>query len=290
MHIEAVCPYCQTTVRVNPELRGQQLRCVNSSCRRVFTVEEKAPAPQPANQRRSARIDRGPLPGEGAGQQSGSVGDLVPILPTEPVVPEPVREEAPTPSSNHVEDLVPLVEAEFADAGEPEVVAEFADTDGAPPAPEAPEAAPSWREPPPVRRGQPGAAPTHAFGGRPSVEEAPAEAPDGPVEMAPGTWEAPPVRHPDALEEAPAEGAHGEPYHYDEPAHPRRRRRWSCVAALLLVLLVPAGLGVGGYFVYTVYLHNEADMAAKADAEYKEGKFRAAADSFQGLVTGFPSS
>jgi outer membrane protein assembly factor BamB len=302
VHIEAVCPFCQTTVRVNPELRGQQLRCVNSSCRRVFTVEDKAAA-QPAARRPSARIDRGPLPGEGRPQQSGSVGDLVPILPTEPAAPEPV-EEAPAPPSNHVEDLVPLVEAEFAEPDEPEVVAEFAEPDAPQPeplpydvpAPDAPAPAPTWREPPPVRRGQPAAPPSRRRDGRPPVEEAPAEAPNGPVEMAPGTWEAPPVRHPGALEGeaagalAEGEHAHEPPYHHEEPIHPRRRRRWSCVAALLLFLLVPSALGVGGYLVYINVLHNEEKMAAEADAEYKEGKFRGAADRFQGLATTFPSS
>lgn len=288
MHIEAVCPYCQTTVRVNPELRGQQLRCVNSGCRRVFTVQDKA-APAPAARRPTARIDRGPLPGEGPAQQSGSVGDLVPILPTEPA------EAPPTPSSNNVEDLVPLVEAEFADPDQPEVVAEFVEPDQPPeplpydvPAPDAPVSAPSWREPPPVRRGQP--APPRTRGARPPVEEAPA----GPVEMAPGTWEAPPVRHPDALEGetgALAEGEHAhEPYH-DEAAHPRRRRRrLSCAVALLLPLFVLGVLGGVGWYVWTQVLRNETKMAAKADAEYAEGKFRGAADRYQGLVTTFPSS
>jgi outer membrane protein assembly factor BamB len=302
VHIEAVCPFCQTTVRVSPELRGQQLRCVNPACRRVFTVQEKAAAAPAARRRPSARIDRGPLPAEGpAQQQSGLVGDLVPILPTEPAAPEP-----PAPSSDHVEDLLPLVEAEFADE-EPEVVAEFAEPDAPEvvaefaepeparpeplpydvPPPEAPGPAPAWREPPPVR----------TRGAAPAAEAAPApEAPaDGPVEMAPGTWEPPPVRHPGALEAetvgALAEGAHaGEaPYHPDEPIHPRRRR-WPWVVAPLLLLFAVAVLGGGGYLVYTRVLHNEAEMAGKADAEYNDGKFRLAADDFQALATNFPSS
>jgi hypothetical protein len=311
VHIEAVCPFCQTTVRVSPELRGQQLRCVNSGCRRVFTVQEKA-APAPPSGRRSARIDLGPPPGAGASQQqSGSVGDLVPILPTEPALPEPPVEEH-TPSSNHVEDVLPLVEAEFAEE-QPEVVAEFADPEEPPavaefdgagqprpepeplpydvPPPDAPAPAPSWMEPPPVRRGQP-APPVRTRGARPAAEPAPpVEAPNGPVEMAPGTWEAPPVRHPGALEaEAPA-GEHApEPSYHDEPIRPRRRRRWSCAVALLLPLFVAGLLGGGGYLVYTQVLHNEADMAKQADAEYAAGKFRGAADRYQALAAGFPNS
>jgi outer membrane protein assembly factor BamB len=57
-----------------------------------------------------------------------------------------------------------------------------------------------------------------------------------------------------------------------------------------LPLIVLGGLGVAGLAVYRIWLHNEEEMAKEADAEYAAGKFRGAADRYQGLVTGFPSS
>src|SRR5262249_37188818 len=72
VHITAVCPLCRTSYQLQPSLRGQAIRCPNNLCRHVFVVTGDPPP---------TRAD--------TGQQSGSVGDVVPIAPAQ------IAKEAP---------------------------------------------------------------------------------------------------------------------------------------------------------------------------------------------------
>src|SRR5947207_5337000 len=92
--ITAVCPGCKTSYQVQDSLRGKPMRCPQPTCRTVFVVDD--PAARPASQ---------PAPG----QQTGSVGEVIPLLPVEDAPPAPPR-EAP-----HVGDLLELLPAEAAD-------------------------------------------------------------------------------------------------------------------------------------------------------------------------------
>src|SRR4051794_38132738 len=124
--ISTVCPRCQTIYQVQDELRGKAIRCPVPTCQHIFLVTETSPtaAPPPAP---------APVPVTPPPQQSGSVGEMVPLLPTDtdsgPLVPllsaEPIEEE-------------PLL-LEGAEQQEEQLRQ---------PAP----GATNWHEPPPVRR------------------------------------------------------------------------------------------------------------------------------------------
>jgi len=96
--ITAYCPSCRTAWRLKPELVGQKMRCPNPACREIFVVQDGgSPAPAsgasapesdddlsvPLDVKTRVVVD-GPNRDEG-NQYSGSVGDILPILPAEPV-------------------------------------------------------------------------------------------------------------------------------------------------------------------------------------------------------------
>src|SRR3954452_15371837 len=97
VHINVLCPHCHSRYRLDESMRGVQMRCPNSGCRAVFEVREEpgaAPASEPdagppeddnASEAETARQERARQgsrtdPPEGGGYQTGSIGDLVPIL------------------------------------------------------------------------------------------------------------------------------------------------------------------------------------------------------------------
>ena len=263
MHITAVCPACENAYKVQPSLRGQPMRCPNPDCRTVFTVppEEAPAAPKAAP----------PRPQSPNGPRSGSVGDIVPLLPA--------QTDTPTPGSLHVTDVIPLVQAEAVETP-------------------AAKATPSWQQPPPVRRPANPTAPS----ARPTPTPTPAPAPvakDGPREMPPGKWEPPPVRRgqPAAPPETPVEHAPeeahaeapSEPITPDEPiAHPPGRRVGWIVAALAgAVVLV---LGGGAALLWWIMVGREAVMAQEAADTYKQTQFDTAAAKYKDLWDQFPTS
>ncbi|HJT75768.1 MAG TPA: hypothetical protein VJ739_01065, partial [Gemmataceae bacterium] len=69
MQITVVCPSCETPWHIDASFRGVRMRCPNAHCRAIFE----------ANEQRSRSNPPPALP-----QQTGSVGDMVPILPAEP--------------------------------------------------------------------------------------------------------------------------------------------------------------------------------------------------------------
>jgi outer membrane protein assembly factor BamB len=254
-------------------LRGQAIRCPNTLCRNVFTVGEAGPAPAAPG---GPPAPAAPSPPNG--QLSGSVGDLVPILPAEEVI-EPTESAPPGRTSERGGDQVPLVEAEVVDAEVMDVVVE------------APQEAPSWHQPPPVRR-----APAAA---RPAAPSAPARppqhetVPDQPRDLAAATWE-PPVRRPRYRAEEAAAPALEHPApepapHVEEPVAPRRRRR-ARLAAVAVILLAAAVLAGAGWFFWTAFRQTEAELAGKADEAYQAGQFGSAAEQYQLLADKFLGS
>src|SRR6266540_5474574 len=137
VHITAVCPRCQNRYHLNPALRGQKIQCPNANCREVFEVQDA----DTAFDRNEVVIVSGKI------SKSGSVSDLVPMLPAEEAAGQTPPPPAPAPEKprqpNHVADFLPLVPAEPADTPQPptETGPNFA----------------SWHEAPPVRgqEGQP---------------------------------------------------------------------------------------------------------------------------------------
>jgi outer membrane protein assembly factor BamB len=292
VHITAVCPACRNTYQVEESLRGQTIRCPNTQCRKTFRVNgNDTPPAAPSRGPRSE-----PPPSK---QQSGSVGDLVPILPTESL---PIPEELPTPPAGKVGDTVPLIEAEAA----------------------SPADVPDWLKPPPVRRQMPddsepktplplretppkthvprkrkpvepntmtpGTAAPVADSHAPTVLERERASSEDGASSAP-TWEPPPVRRPvDAngengvQDESPAV----EPPTYDEPAAlPNRMARRMVLA---LVVGVVAVLGFGGYYLGQILFVTETKLREKAYGYYAERKFPSAAATFGQLHDKFPES
>lgn len=288
MLITAVCPVCETRYQVQAALRGQAMRCPNPKCRIVFTVLDEGDGGSP---RRG--IPRGPSdPPPKTAIRAGKVGDIVPILPAESAGPQPV------------EDVL--------DVAEPAVEA------------------PSWKQPPPVRRPgsqpplpvaapperritpvkpppepevipEPEVVPEVEVVPEPVVEPEPAApvgevvpadeapaAPDQPVELPPGAWEPPPVRR------GPATPEPDTSEHHDEPApvvvRAPARGRWTARAIVAASVLLVAGLGVGGYFVWQATRQTEESLAGEARAAYDEGRFANAADKFKQLQELFPNS
>jgi outer membrane protein assembly factor BamB len=299
-------------------LLGKAIRCPNSSCRLEFAVGMTPPAdppPQPLQVNNS-----GPGRGPG-GQWSGSVDDLLEVVPAEPTEATPPT--LPT-GSMHVSDFLPVVEAESA----------------APPPRKPVEA--SWDQPPPVRgpqsrpappqqpsrktsprngQGQknvatkPTQAPTPA--GRPTkvespdtllqypgepparlepVQEAlpPVEENSGPVELPPGSWEAtaPPVRQ--GAEEQIAQGIpeSGEGLSPEVAAQletARKRRRSRLLIGLIGVLVV-AVVGVGAWVIWGAVVQTEAKRAEIAYKEFTDGRYSEASEDFGDLRKRFANT
>jgi outer membrane protein assembly factor BamB len=159
VHVTAVCPFCQVSYQVQPTLRGQPIRCPNGACRKVFVVG--ADLPEQGGVADSAARAASQAPANGS--RSGSVGELVPILPAS-AAPAPAPEP---PGSKHVGEMVPLVPAEPAVPPPPAEAPSWAlappplrrgATPPEPPPPPAPAAppAPSWQDAPPPVRGPQG--------------------------------------------------------------------------------------------------------------------------------------
>src|SRR5688500_4529064 len=104
--IDVQCPHCESRFRLQADLLGKQVRC--PACREVYTVAEVAAPPEPLSpesvsssppesKRGGSRAD---LPE--SGYQTGTVGDLVPILSAEaesevtPVRVDPADRQPPT--------------------------------------------------------------------------------------------------------------------------------------------------------------------------------------------------
>jgi hypothetical protein len=291
--ISTYCPNCNTAYQVQEELRGKPIRCQEVTCRHVFLVSEAA-APKPPSSL--------PPPGSmNPAQQTGNVGDLVPLLPSASnvldLVPLAPAEPA-NPESVYLE-VVPEEEAQLLEiAADESGLLEVVPEQQSPAPPVAPVGQVSdWRDAPPVRREAP-----------PEQQPSPAEPPSLElVTTESGAWPAPPVRRPPAekkpsrsrrsrgssdqlevMEEETAAEESTSPEPYDLP--PRRRGHlagWVILGGSVLVMMF---LAAGGYLVYLHIAQAEQRLARQADEEYDNSAFGAAASHYEDLASRFKDS
>jgi hypothetical protein len=255
--INVVCPRCGINYHVQEALRGKPMRCQNAMCGNVFVIADAAPKP--------LRPD----------QELGHVGDLIPLLPSQP--------ETPAPAAAHVSDVLEMLPARTA-------------VDSA------------WFDPPPVRRDVPEVAPvpepTPPKKSKPKTQT-PKEKPtaNGPRVVEAGGWDAPPVRRdkeaeepvpilseaePEVQAEPEVHPAHDGTPEEDEAHKPRGKwARWAIVSFIAAVVLV---LGGGGVALVLVLGEGEKTLAKKADGHYDNGLFREARDTYAKLAAKFPAS
>src|SRR5579884_1125963 len=259
------------------------MRCPNPDCRRVFVVAESGNGPAAP-----------PEPPPAVRQMTGSVGDLVPMLPAESAAP------AAPPAEESWQDAPP-VRGAAAPPGEP---------------PAAPASPPRRHPPPSVRKTAPAAAkPAPDLTPRPpsppgkEEQDGPAppplagegvggrgpEPPPGPEELPPGAWDAPPVRKPgDTSTAVPAPSAPAEkPATATRPAAtggPPAASRWAKRVVLVLAVVAVVGLGVGIYALVNAARNSEERLAGDARADYKNGLYGQAADLSRRVQERFPDS
>lgn len=290
MHINVRCPQCDAEYQLKPEMRGQRMRCTNSVCRTIIDVDACEQSPRPVSSGgsgpRLAPVEMPP-----AQHWSGSVGDLIPILPAESVQ-DPLPELPPAASVQEKE-------------------APVQDT-------------PSWREPPPVRRHQADAAPParqeplpepkppapkKAESLRPTPPDAvkPAKKPAtervrslpktppptppaaGPAEVPAGTWEPPPVRRaaddanpvPAIPTAAPSVAAS------DDPVAPRRKGR-----QILLGAVAVSACAVAAVIVLLIVFRpkTEQELFDQAEQFFTAKKYDDAQRKYAQLAKDFPDS
>jgi outer membrane protein assembly factor BamB len=296
VHITALCPFCRTGYQVQAMLRGQMVRCPNAACRKIFPVPMDVP-PSPA----SAAPPRPSAPPDN-GQRSGSVADMVPMLPSETATP---ARETPE-SSKHVSEMLPLAPSQPAAESRPaegdwwQAAPPVRDTSSKPVAPP-PKSTPSpppadttwWRDaPPPVRQAASPAAkettPRLLPVARPPAETQPMPAvppqADAPRELPPGVWEPPPVRRgTDAKENITETPASTVP-----PPRLGKRRAWVVIASLFFLTF--GILGSVGAWVWIKFHASEEARLADARADYEKGAYGSAAEKYRILGQKFPDS
>ena len=275
MHITAECPRCHTRYQLDPTLRGQKMRCPQAQCRQVFEVTDSDTA-----------FNRGEVViASGKINQTGSVSDLVPLLPAEQAAEEakapppapkpPVGEPARGPS--HVADFLPLVQAEAA---------------AAPPARQEPppvrdRGTASPRVPPPQEADWRSALP----GSTPPAKQVP-PVPDGggkgPVELPPGAWEAPPVRRGRDGQGGTAAAA-GD---HEAEAEAARKAKGRHATRLMVGIVAGAVVILGGAGLYAWYAISQGEdhQYARAMKDYDADGFVPAAERFRKLAAKFPES
>lgn len=245
MQITVTCPHCEERFHVDADLRGKRMRCPQPLCRAIFEVPRETEKPPPT--------------APSAGVITGSVTDLIPLLPADFAEPvkarEPVAKKAPRPASQE-----PVVR-------KPSVTPA--------PAPEAPSDFPD---------DFPGD--DDVLGGDPAVVE-------GPQEIGPGTWEAPPIR---GMAEEPAPvttmvaSPPAEPVRVEAPAAGHgARRRAMLVFGVIAVLGIGAGT-VGWQMVENVRAGSEADRFKQVQELYDKHEFAEANVALNKLMKDFPDS
>jgi outer membrane protein assembly factor BamB len=287
VHITVHCPGCFRRYQLDPQMEGRQLQCPNPVCRTIFEVHATPEVKEES------------------------------IYPLEPVPPD-TRDATVPPAgkvswTGSVGDLVPILEAaEVVDVSQPVAPADALDI----PEVEAPREAPSWQQPPPVRKPRtpdpnperllqpPSPAPVQP----PTVEAEPTTPkppprkkapktmhalPEGPLDPPTESWEPPPVRRSPEMETAheseppvwlpAALGTEGD----DVQAGARRRSLW------LIAVLSSVVVGLVGVAIFLVwsFLHkSEEDLFAQTRRDYGEARFASAAKIFGQLVKEFPTS
>ena len=311
MRIAVCCPRCHSRYELDPGLRGQIIRCPNQVCRAAFQVQEDngeavggSPEVTPHVPNRAGQI-QAEEDASAAQHQSGSVGEIVPILGAEEAESASPTEEHGAPagqaSGGDVENLFPLLPTEPAAPPEapswhqPPPVRNRPAVPADVPEPVAPPPEPRWQDaPPPVRKPDTGAAAPPAPQRplprtQPSVDAGSGtpQAPPSP----PGMSTPPPVRRPAgsgtsrpaAAEEAPpapAADLHGVPT--------TRRHAWRFIVVLLLV--VGGVFGGVAWWVATSLTRSEDERYRRAQDEFGNTRYAEAARSFADLARDFPQS
>lgn len=295
MLIAAVCPRCRTTYHVQDNLRGKAMRCQVTTCRHIFLIDD-APLPAPP-----APAPPAPLPERP--QQTGVVGELVPLVPVEDGAP--LIEPAPPPRS-HVSDVLELLPAEPAEPAptplEPvEPLPMVQPWEDGPPPPRRPtSAAPEKAPAPRAEEKPPKSSPRLA---KPPVAKEPQ-----PRVIEAGDWSAPPVRRgpndaappegaksaqirpavePSPVEPVPAEHADHAPA--DDYVH-QPHTRWAKWVIIPLVLVAAGSLGYGAFIVWKVWQQTEEKMAKEADTFFADRQFRSAEERYGQLLERYPES
>jgi outer membrane protein assembly factor BamB len=323
VHITVVCPSCQTRYQIDPAYRGVRMRCPNANCRTVFDAQEvvEAPPPPAAPRSRSA-------PPSGGKAQTGTVGDMVPILPAETVgraAPPPLAAE-PLPQTHVLNDQPQAPTRDHASWRQPPPVrqpdgAGSASRQPAPAAP-APTDPSDWHTAPPPPR-QPGQATVPPAAGRqptpPSRQPAAPPPPRSPRQPPRTRAEEPlqalpaedDIRAEDQLEAVPAEPSwhQAPPVRRGGDTYTGLRAGETMVAPALQAeraararghfsLILSAGILAGVVLIVAVgalatwlYLRGAEDrLAQQARQEYAEGRYPEAATHYQQLLDKFPES
>jgi outer membrane protein assembly factor BamB/TolA-binding protein len=269
VHIITVCPFCETQLKVERSLLGRQMRCPIASCRQVFEVREaQAPAPPP-----EPVIEGVPLPPAPEKQKTGQVGDMVPVVSAEAVPsppPPPDWRTAPPPQR----------------AGAPSETETKVET---PPTRRAQTPPPAREQPTPPPRKRRKSADEHRSRTADRSAEERRETTEVPVELPPGTWDAPPVRgggtgtatrgrSRTALEMEAAE----------KRAQAKKHR--AKVAMLAITGAVLFVLFFGGGLVMLYLQGREARDYDAAKQLYGEGQFAKAEDAFRKLADKYADS
>lgn len=255
MQILVTCPHCQSSYQLDPSMRGKRMRCPNSICRATFEVdvpEEKNGAPPAAPMDCLAKPPT-PL------QQSGIVGELVPVLPA-------TAEETP-PTPHPLETL--KVEPDRKPSSAPWALE----------AASAPVFVPGDIDFP---------------GDVPVAGAPPPQIVAGPRELGPGKWELPPLRGEATIRAGPravaVEAAAASSVGAVKPKRPSKAGR----GALLLVLLITVvlgGLAGGAYLlIRSGQETQETDRFQKAMELYDSRDFAESALAFRQLLADYPAS
>jgi outer membrane protein assembly factor BamB len=250
MLIAAVCPRCESIFKVDEGLRGKRMRCPNPLCKAVFEVQAEGEQPAAA----VPKIAEPAPPEKSPSTVTGSVMDMLPVLPAELAEPAPPALEKPAESKRKDKPAAPSTAPKKAP---PQVV------------PEPSRATPAWQNlPPPVRSTvatiSPQAPPVDFPDDFPDDDVAGSEAAvaNGMLDARPSIAEAPPPR-----------------------ARPSRRRPLLAIAAMLILL---AGtLGVGWWVVEGARAGSEADRFNRAQELYEQQDYAEAHAVFNKLVRDF---
>jgi hypothetical protein len=247
MHIKTLCPMCGSTYQVDPGLKGKRMRCPNAICRHIFEVHDVAEPVAPVVPLPAAPTPV-PIP---VPPRSGSVGDVVPILPAEIAAlekPAPPRRKPPVPPTPALEPAPPEVATPM--VAQQAVLDEF--FAGAAPILASPSNDPAFMAmdtAPPVRQ--------------PGMETL--------------------LPHADGVAFAPLDGV------AEAPPDTGPRRTWRRSAVLLLALLAVT-IGTTWWLFTGAGPSDEVPRFERALKDYKERNFSEAASRFRGLVLDFQES
>ncbi|GIW83010.1 MAG: hypothetical protein KatS3mg105_4817 [Gemmatales bacterium] len=293
MEIDVRCPHCETEYHLDPSLIGQRIRCPNSHCRAVFEV-------RPSNEGAAAEQSGTPLNQDApADSTSGTVGEIVPLLPAqpanEPPSERPKRESVPADDDLRQAPLppVPMVGQTSQAKAVPEWVS-------APPPVRQPKQT-GDKAPQPSAKVQPkqqASAPSPTVDDRgPIRPEHSWQAAPPPVRQQPAAsaftpastpfeggfpWEQPAAQTKDRVSDGDSD------HHVEQPAGSRGRRARQVTVALIAVLAI--GIGTIAWTALGIVEGEEHRIYAEAYRDFKENRFAAAALQFRRLAQRFPES